>query len=193
MKLNWTVCLIGSIAKCTCVTGIFNFPRFMAMAVTSTMVHISQWALRSSMPPMDKLMLFPTSIHTKVISHILHLPTEAIWINLSGFSSINHHPLPATTPAHKERNLTCNWNWLHSCFHNKGSAVKLVLRDLMWSQHSYIALYTPFEAYRTLTTACLRRKSTRARRRCDFVIQYSIWVIDGAFHTSAALIPSLII
>ncbi|KAM4659186.1 pleckstrin homology domain-containing family B member 2 isoform 3-T5 [Amazona ochrocephala] len=38
---------------------------FMAMAMISTMVCIHLLVLKSSMPPMDKLMLFPTSIHTK--------------------------------------------------------------------------------------------------------------------------------
>lgn len=45
------------------------------MAMVSTMVHIPLWVLKSSMPPMDKPMMFPTSIHTTVITinHILHV------------------------------------------------------------------------------------------------------------------------
>lgn len=52
----------------------------MAMAMISTMVHVPLLGLKSSTPPMDKLMLFPISIHTKVIgiNHIFHHPTEAI-------------------------------------------------------------------------------------------------------------------
>lgn len=72
--------MIRYITKNTSVTDIFNFTRFMAMAMISTMVRIPLLVLKSSMPPTDKLMLFPISIHTKVISinHILHLPVEAI-------------------------------------------------------------------------------------------------------------------
>lgn len=49
------------------------------MAMVSTMAHILLRVLKSSMPPMDKPMLFPTSTRTKVISinHILHIHQEA--------------------------------------------------------------------------------------------------------------------
>lgn len=57
----------------------------MAMATISTMVHIRLLVLKSSTPPMDKLMLFPISTHTKVISinHLLHLPVfELVFLAL---------------------------------------------------------------------------------------------------------------